>query len=137
LIDNQASGRVGFGQFWMVVQAQRGANAKRASHMDWRVFSFEGKTAAGWLGRLLQGADTGGAKALGNSLGAFHDLHFLDIDVPAAAGRLARPRTIVSELRAAATTLTLRHDEAPLHHMLTAQLTHSKMDLWRASLVLW
>lgn len=72
------------------------------------------------LRRLLHGADAGGAKTLGNGLAAFHYLHFLDIDVPTAASRLARPRSIVTELRAAATTLTLRHDEAPLPNLLSA-----------------
>ena len=73
------------------------------------------------LRRLLQRADAGGAKALGNSLVALHDLHFLDIDVPTTAGGLFGPRSIVTELRAAATILTLRHNEAPLTNMLTAQ----------------
>jgi hypothetical protein len=73
----------------------------------------------------LQVTDTGGAKTLRNGLAAFHDLYLLDIDIPAAAGGLARPRAIVTELRAAATTLTLRHDEAPFTQLLTAQLTHS------------
>lgn len=77
------------------------------------------------LGRFLQAANAGGAKTLGNRLATFHDLHFLDVDVPAAAGRLARPRAVVTKLRAAATTLTLRHDEAPFTQLLTAQLTHS------------
>jgi hypothetical protein len=70
----------------------------------------------------LQSADTGRAKALGDSLIPFHDLHFLDIDVPTTARGLARPRTIVPELRAAATTLTLRHDEAPLPKFFAAIL---------------
>ena len=76
------------------------------------------------LRRLLQSADAGGAKTLADDFVAFHDLHFLDIDVPATTGRLARPRSIVTKLRAAATTLTFRHDEAPFTDMLTAQLDH-------------
>lgn len=40
------------------------------------------------LDGLLHGADAGGAKTLGNCLAAFHDLNFLDIDVPTAAGGL-------------------------------------------------
>jgi hypothetical protein len=36
-------------------------------------------------------------------------LNFLDIDIPAAAGGLARPRAIVAKLRAAATLLALCH----------------------------
>jgi hypothetical protein len=69
---------------------------------------------------LLQRADTRGAEALGNSLAIGHNLHFLDIDVPAASGRLTRPRSIITELWAAATTLTFRHDEAPFTNLLTA-----------------
>jgi hypothetical protein len=72
------------------------------------------KDGTGKLGRLLQSADAGGTKALGNSLASFHHLHFLDVDIPTSAGRLTGPGTIVTELRAAATTLTLRHDDAPL-----------------------
>ena len=98
---------------------------QHAPGVSWRVSSFECKCAGDGspkLRRLLDGADASGAKALGNSLIPFHDLHFLDIDVPTAAGRLAGPRSVVTKLRAAATTLTLRHDEAPLPDLLTAQL---------------
>jgi hypothetical protein len=92
-----------------------------------RLFISKQFRSLGTLCRLLQGANAGGAKTLGNGLVPFHDLHFLDIDVPTAAGRFARPRAVVTELRAAATILTLRHDEAPL---LTYNLLNWRTAEW-------
>ena len=85
----------------------------------------------------MEGTDAGGAKPLGDCLVPFHDLHFLDIDIPTTPGCLAGPRSIVTKLRAAATTLTLRHDEAPFTNLLTAQLAHSVWGLRRASMIPW
>lgn len=54
-----------------------------------------------------------GAQPFGHCAAIFHHVDLLDVDIPATAGRLARPWPVIAKLGALAAPLTLRHDCFP------------------------